>query len=203
MQFSNRILLIFNLNEAIRDVLDFLRTHWKPSLAKYIIWPSMTVGLASISIPLWVDIADWILIHQNFLPDYKFPLAQPNYPLGATLIGLSVLVYFLDVWFKKNSNPPNQLKDLPSQVANKITTRMKSAGFTAQHLQDEKIEKLVDEVAFLRFFGSFPKEQKALNLSESIIDGEFSGGTPQVKARALGVCRIYRPHRRLHPNNCS
>lgn len=181
----------FDLNEAIRDVLDFLKTHWKPSLAKYIIWPSMTVGLASLSVPLWIDIANWALVHQNFFPGYQFPLAQPNYPLGASLIGLSVLVYFLDVWLKKNNELPNQLIGLPSQVAHEITTRMKSAGFTAQHLQDEKIEKLSHEITLLRFFGSFPKEEKATALAESIIDGELSGGTPQAKARALALLARY------------
>jgi len=181
----------FDINEAIRDVLNFLRTHWKPSIAKYIILPSMTLGLASLSVPLWIDIANWILVHQNFVPGYKFPLSQPNYPLGATLIGLSVFVYSLDGWFKKNSNPPSQIKELSSQVANEITTRMKSAGFNPQHFQDEKIEELVDEVALLRFFGSFPKEEKAINLAESIIDGELSGGAPQVKAKALALLARY------------
>ncbi|CAI2107423.1 HTH domain-containing protein [Serratia ficaria] len=181
----------FDLNEAIRDVLDFLKTHWKPSLAKYIIWPSMTVGLASLSVPIWIDIANWVLVHQNFFPGYQFPLAQPNYPLGASLIILSVLVYFLDVWLKKNNELPNQLTELPSQVAHEITKRMKSAGFNAQHLQDEKIEKLSHEITLLRFFGSFPKEEKATALAESIIDGELSGGTPQAKARALALLARY------------
>ncbi|MDP8617911.1 hypothetical protein QZQ41_22880, partial [Serratia marcescens] len=181
----------FDLNEAIRDVLDFLKTHWKPSLAKYIIWPSMTVGLASLSVPIWIDIANWVLVHQNFFPGYQFPLTQPNYPLGASLISLSVLVYFLDVWLKKNNELPNQLTELPSQVAHEITKRMKSAGFNAQHLQDEKIEKLSHEITLLRFFGSFPKEEKATALAESIIDGELSGGTPQAKARALALLARY------------
>ncbi|HFG2106007.1 TPA: hypothetical protein ACGF4K_003608, partial [Vibrio cholerae] len=91
-----------DLNEAIRDVLGFLKTHWKPSLAKYIIVPSMTVGLGAFSVPLWIDLVNWVLVHQNFFPDYQSPLVQPNYPLGASLIGLSVLVYSLDVWLKKN-----------------------------------------------------------------------------------------------------
>lgn len=181
----------FDVNEAIRDVLDFLKTHWNPSLAKYIIWPSMTVGLASLSVPLWVSVANWILVHQNFLPDFKLPLEQPNYPLGASLVGLSFLVYFLDVWLKKNSTLPNQINELPLQVANEIATRMKSAGFTAQHLQDEKIEELAREITLLRFFGSFPKEEKATALAESIIDGELSGGTPQEKARALALLARY------------
>jgi len=181
----------FDLNEAIRDVLDFLKSHWKPSLAKYIILPSMTVGLTALSVPLWVEVANWVLVHQNILPDYKLPLTQPNYPLGASLIGLSVLVYFLDVWLKKNSTLPNQLNKLPSQVANEITTHMKSGGFTAQHLQDEKIEKLAHEITALRFFGSFPKEEKAAALAESVIDGELSGGTPQAKARALALLARY------------
>ena len=181
----------FDLNEAIRDVLDFLKTHWRPSLAKYIIWPSMTVGLGSLSVPLWIDIANWALVHQNFSPDYQFPLAQPNYPLGASLIGLSVFVYFLDVWLKKNNKLPDQLIELPSQVSDEITTRLKSAGFTAQHLQDEKIEKLSSEITLLRFFGSFPKEEKATTLAESIIDGELSGSTPQAKASALALLARY------------
>ncbi|MBQ0726670.1 MAG: hypothetical protein KBT77_04890 [Thalassolituus oleivorans] len=181
----------FDLNEAIRDVLDFLKTHWKPSLAKYIIWPSMTVGLASLSVPLWIDIANWVLVHQNFFPGYRFPLSQPNYPLGSSLIGLSVFVYILDVWLKKNNGLSNELIELPSQVSNEITTRLKSAGFTAQHLQDEKIEKLAHEITSLRFFGSFPKEEKATALAESVIDGELSGGTPQAKAKALALLARY------------
>ena len=76
----------FDLNEAIRDVLDFLKTHWKPSLAKYIIMSLMTLGITSLSVPLWVDFANWLLVHQNFYPGYKFPISQPNYPLGASLI---------------------------------------------------------------------------------------------------------------------
>jgi len=181
----------FDLNQAIRDVLDFLKTHWKPSLAKYIIWPSMTVGLASLTVPLWIDIVNWVLVHQDFFPGYQSPLVQPNYPLGASLIGLSILVYFLDVWLKKNNKLPNQLNELPSQVADEITTHMKSAGFTAQHLQDEKIERLAGEISSLRFFGAFPKEEKASALAESIIDGELSGGTPQAKARALALLARY------------
>ena len=181
----------FDLNEAIRDVLDFLKNHWKPSLAKYIIWPSMTVGSMSLSVPLWIDIANWVLVHQNFFPGYQFPLAQPNYPLGVSLISLSVLVYFLDVWLKKNNELPSKLIELPSQVADEITTRMKSVGLTAQHLQDEKIKKLSHEITLLRFFGSFPKEEKATALAESIIDGELSGGTPQAKARALALLARY------------
>lgn len=181
----------FDLNEAIRDVLDFLKTHWKPSLAKYIIWPSMTVGLTSLTVPLWIDIVNWVLVHQDFFPGYQSPLAQPNYPLGAFLIGLSILVYFVDVWLKKNNKIPHQLNELPSQVADEITTQMKSAGFTAQHLQDEKIEKLAGEISSLRFFGSFPKEAKASALAESIIDGELSGSTPQAKARALALLARY------------
>ncbi|WP_180797714.1 hypothetical protein, partial [Vibrio parahaemolyticus] len=85
----------------------------------------------------------------------------------------------------------NKLIEIPSQVANEITTRMRSAGFTAQHLQDERIEELSSEITFLRFFGSFPKEDKATTLAESIIDGELSGGTPQVKARALAKVARY------------
>lgn len=184
-------LMKFDLNEAIRDVIDFLKVHWKPSLAKYIIRPSMTVGLMSLSVPLWIDIANWVLVHQHFLPDYQFPLVQPNYPLGLSLIGLSVLVYFLDVWLKKNCILPEQLKEIPSQVADEITTRMKSSGFTAQHLQDKKIEELACEITMLRFFGSFPKEEKSIALAESIIDGELSGGTTQVKARALALVARY------------
>lgn len=151
----------------------------------------LAINDGRLSVPLWVDVVNWILVHQNFLPDYKLPLAQPNYPLGASLIGLSVLVYFLDVWLKKNSTLPNQLNELPSQVANEITTRMKSAGLTAQHLQDEKIEELAREITLLRFFGSFPKEEKATSLAESIIDGELSGGTSQAKARALALLARY------------
>ncbi|TOO95091.1 hypothetical protein CGH26_27805, partial [Vibrio parahaemolyticus] len=68
---------------------------------------------------------------------------------------------------------------------------MRGSGFGAQHLQDERIVELSSEITFLRFFGSFPKEEKATALAESIIDGELSGGTPQVKARALAIVARY------------
>lgn len=181
----------FDINEAIRDVLDFFRPHWRPSLAKYIVRSLMPAGLISLSVPLWVEIANWVLVRQNFFPDYRVPLLQPNYLLGACLIGLSVIVYLLDEWLKKITNIPSQLNEISSQVADEITTRMRHVGFTAQHLQDEKIEKLVQEIEVLRFFGSFPKEDKATDLAESIIDGELSGGTPKAKARALALLARY------------
>jgi hypothetical protein len=181
----------FNANQAIRDVLDFLLTYWKPSQAKYIIWPSMSVGLASLSVPLWIDVANWILEHQTFFPGYQSSIIEPNYPLGASLIGLSVIVFFLDTWLKKNSLSKDQLQDLSSDVAKKITAHMKESGITAQHLQDECIEKQINEITLLRFFGGFPKEEKAVNLANAIIDGELSGGAPQVKARTLALLARY------------
>ncbi len=181
----------FDLNEAIRDLLDFLKVRWNPSLAMKIIVPSMTLGLASLSVPIWVDVANWILVHQNFFQNYSVPLLKPNYLLGASLISLSVFVYFLDVMLKRNSYQPHQLKELPSQVAHEITALMKNTGFTAQHLQDEKIEKLVGEISSLRFFGSFRMEDKAMALAESIIGGELSGGTSQTKAKALALLARY------------
>lgn len=181
----------FDLNEAIRDVLDFVKERWKPSLAKYIIVPSMTVGLGALSIPLWVDIINWILVHQNFLPDYKLPIALPNYPLGISLIILSIIIYFIDSWMKKNGNNPDEIKKLPQKVASEVAEHLNSNGFTAPHLQDEKIETLLKEITMLRFFGSFPKEEKSSSLAESIIDGELSGGTPQKKAKALALLARY------------
>lgn len=83
------------------------------------------------------------------------------------------------------------VKNHPKQTADLIVDQMRGAGFTAQHLQDERIEKLAHEITLLRFFGSFPKEEKAIALAESIIDGELSGGTPQVKARALALIARY------------
>lgn len=181
----------FDLNEAIRDVLDFLRPHWNRSFAKYIIWPSMLAGLASINFPLWIDIINVILVHQNFFPDYKNPITQPNYYLGASLIGLSVSVYILDIWLSRNINLPNRIDKIPSQVADEIETRIRRSGFTAQHLQDEKIKKLIGRISSLRFFGSFPMEEEATALAESIIGGELSGGTPQAKAKALALLARY------------
>jgi hypothetical protein len=83
------------------------------------------------------------------------------------------------------------VKDHPKQTADLIVDKMRGAGFGAQHLQDERIEELTSEITFLRFFGSFPKEEKATVLAESIIDGELSGGTPKAKAKALAIVARY------------
>ncbi|HHD7737072.1 TPA: hypothetical protein ACOWQJ_001271 [Providencia rettgeri] len=180
-----------DINEAIRDFLNFLKVYWKPSLAKYISVPLVVAGIGALSVPWWIDLINWGLMHQNFIPEYKVPFTEPNFILGFTLISIGIGVFIIDSWAKKNNIPEKQLKDLPDNVANEITARMKSSGFTAQHLQDEKAEKLLDEISSLRFFGVFPTVEKIRTLSESIIDGELSGGTSKVKSHVLALAAMY------------
>ena len=83
------------------------------------------------------------------------------------------------------------VKVYSEKTAGSVVDKIRSIGFTAQHLQDEKIKTLAREITLLRFFVSFPKENKAIALAEAIVDGELSGGTPQVKAMALALLARY------------
>ena len=120
------------------------------------------------------------------------------YITGWVLIGLSILIYLIDVWLQFKSIRQDSeiklqdvVKEHSKQAADSIADKLRSEGFTAQHLQDEKIEEFAHEISSLRFFGAFPKVEKAKALAESIINGELSGGTPQTKAKALALLARY------------
>src|SRR5690606_17641993 len=103
--------------------------------------------------PLWLDILNWFLSNQKVLPEYSEPISTPMYITGWVLIGLSILIYLIDVWLQIKSMRQDSerklldvVKDHPKQTADLIVDKIRSAGFTAQHLQDEKIEELAREI---------------------------------------------------------
>lgn len=184
--------------DVVRKNIKFLVALFRPSLSKALSVPLLLAGIAILSPPWWLDILNWFLSNQKVLPEYSEPISTPMYITGWVLIGLSILIYLIDVWLQIKSMRQDSerklldvVKDHPKQTADLIVDKIRSVGFTAQHLQDEKIEELAREITLLRFFGSFPKEEKATTLAESIIDGELSGGTPQAKARALALLARY------------
>lgn len=184
--------------DVVRKNIKFLVALFRPSLAKALSVPLLLAGIGILNPPLWLDILNWFLSNQKVLPEYSEPISTPMYITGWVLIGLSILIYLIDVWLQIKSMRQDSerklldvVKDHPKQTADLIVDKIRSAGFTAQHLQDEKIEELAREITLLRFFGSFPKEEKATALAESIIGGELSGGTPQAKAKALALLARY------------
>lgn len=184
--------------DVVRKNIKFLVALFRPSLAKALSVPLLLAGIGILNPPLWLDILNWFLSNQKVLSEYSEPISTPMYITGWVLIGLSILIYLIDVWLQIKSIRQDSerklldvVKDHPKQTADLIVDKIRSAGFTAQHLQDEKIEELAREITLLRFFGSFPKEEKATALAESIIGGELSGGTPQAKARALALLARY------------
>jgi hypothetical protein len=184
--------------DVVRKNVKFLVALFRPSIAKALSVPLLLGGLDLLNPSLWLDILNWVLSNPKVLPEYSEPISTPMYKTGWVLIGLSFLIYLIDVWLQIKSMSQDKekllldvVKDHPKQTADLIVDKIRRVGVTAQHLQDEKIEKLAHEITSLRFFGSFPKEEKATALAESVIDGELSGGTPQVKARALALLARY------------
>lgn len=178
--------------------IKFLVALFRPSLAKAISMPLLLAGIGILNPPLWLDILNWFLSNQKALPEYSEPISTQMYITGWVLISLSILIYFIEVLLQiKSMRQDNArklldvVKDHSKQTADSVVDQIQNSGFTAQHLQDKEIEKRTSEISSLRFFGSFPLEEKASVLAESIIDGELSGGTPQVKAKALGCLARY------------
>ncbi|PFG58117.1 hypothetical protein ATG66_0651 [Vibrio sp. ES.051] len=187
-----------DFNKVVKHILDFILAYFRPSLAKFIIWPLLVTGLGFLSPPLWTEIVNWVLINQNFFPQYQISFLPPNGVWGWSLILLSVFIYcfetFSQVIKSKNENAGelrNELKELPEKAASKVVEKLHETGLSAPHLQDEKIIKLINKISKLRFFGSFPKEDKVNQLAGSILDGELKGGTPPVRARTLALLARY------------
>lgn len=188
-----------NINwDVVRKNTKFLVVLFRPSLAKALSVPLLLAGIGILSPPWWLEILNWFLSNQENPPQNSEPNLTAMYVTGWGLIGLSILIYFIDVWLQIKSMRQDSkrklldvVKDHPKKTADLIVDKIRNVGFTAQHLQDEKIEVLAREITSLRFFGSFPKDEKAITLAESIIGGELSGGTPQAKARALALLARY------------
>ena len=183
---------------VVRDNVKFLVALFKPSLAKTLSLPLLLTGIGILNSPLWLELVNWYLSKQEILPQFRGPISAPKDTVGWIFIAISVLIYLIDVFvqiqamrMEGGKKLLNVVKDHPELTADSIVQKFRNTGFTAQHLQDEKIDKLTKEITLLRFFDSFPKEEKAIRLASSIIDGELSGGTPSVKARSLALLARY------------
>ncbi|UGA51572.1 MULTISPECIES: hypothetical protein [Dickeya] len=184
--------------DIARKNIKFLVALIRPSLAKALSVPLLLAGIGILNPPIWLDFVNFILSKQEFLPQFTGPISAQKDVFGWILIALSIFIYLIEVWFQVKSMRQDSerklldtVKDHPEQTAALVINKIRSTGFTAQPLQDEKIEKLTHEISLLRFFGSFPKEEKATALAERIIDGDLSGGTSQAKARALALIARY------------
>lgn len=188
-----------NINwDVARKNIKFLVSLFRPTLAKALSVPLLIAGIGILNTPLWLDFLNWFLNKQDFFPQFSGPISAPKDLYGWVLIALSLSIYLIEVCIQiKTMSQDSErklldtVKEHPEQTATLVIDKIRSKGFTAPHLQDEKIETLACEITLLRFFGSFPKESKAIALAESIIDGELSGGAPQVKARVLAQLARY------------
>jgi len=183
---------------VIRKNLRFLVALIRPSLAKALSVPLLLAGLSVLNTPLWLEAVNWVLIKQDLLPQYKEPLYQAKDSVGWVLIFLSLMVYLIEVILQiklirqeASGEILDAVKDFPEKTADFMAKKLKSEGFTGQHLQDKEIERQVSEISRLRFFGSFSRERKGRVLAEGIINGELSGGGSFVKARALALLARY------------
>lgn len=55
-------------------------------------------------------------------------------------------------------------------------------------LVDQKIEETIEKLRKSRFFSEFDRAGFSLNFGEQLTSGEFSGGTPSIRSRALAWC---------------
>lgn len=187
-----------DVNKALEQIFAFVIAYFRPSLAKFIIWPLLLTGLGFLNPPLWVEIVNWLLVNQNVFPQYQIPLSEPNGVWGWSLILLSIFIYFFEtvaqVIKSKNKNADDlykNIEEVPTRTADVLVDKLNETGFTASHLQDEKILKLINEISQLRYFGAFPKKEKINQLAKSILDGELKGGTSPVKSRTLALLARY------------
>jgi hypothetical protein len=187
-----------DVNKALKQIFAFVIAYFRPSLAKFIIWPLLLTGLGFLNPPLWVEIVNWLLVNQNVFSQHQIPLSEPNGVWGWSLILFSIFIYCFEtvaqVIKSRNENVDDlskYIKEVPTRTADEVVVKLNETGFTASHLQDEKILKLINEISQLRYFGAFPKKEKINQLANSILDGELKGGTSLVKSRTLALLARY------------
>tara|TARA_B100001059_G_C17833987_1_gene586645 strand:- start:958 stop:5061 length:4104 start_codon:yes stop_codon:yes gene_type:complete len=185
-------------NSILHKVLDFLFSYIRPSLAKFVIGPILVTGLALLSQPLWIELLNWVLASQDMFPQWKKPIATANAAWGWSLILLSVAIYGFETFFQykklalESSKISDELvEDVSDETSKKVTEKLTEVGFTAPHLQDASIEQQISEIKEFRFFANYPKEETCRELAGSILDGEFKGASPLLKAKALALLSRY------------
>ena len=93
-----------NINwDVVRKNIKFVVLLLRPSLAKALSVPLLLSGISILNPPLWLDFLNWLLRNQKVLPEFSEPISTPMYITGWVLIGLSILIYLIDVWLQFKS----------------------------------------------------------------------------------------------------
>ncbi|MGM5669694.1 hypothetical protein, partial [Enterobacter cloacae] len=84
--------------DVVLKNIKFLVVLFRPSLAKALSLPLLLAGVGILNTPLWLDILNWFLSHQEIFPEYSGPISTPMFLTGWVLIGLSLSIYLIEVW---------------------------------------------------------------------------------------------------------
>lgn len=176
----------------------FILSYFRPSLAKAIIWPILITGLGLLSPPFWIELLNWVLDNQDAFPSLQAPISPAHGYWGWSLISLSFVIYCIETIFQYKKSvlessklTDEQVEDLSEETARKVAEKLNEAGYSAPHLQDEKIEHQLKEIKEFRFFTNYPKNDACRQLANSILTGELRGASAAVKAKALALLARY------------
>ncbi|MEN0037956.1 MAG: hypothetical protein AAGC78_12860 [Cellvibrio sp.] len=171
---------------------------FRPSLAKALSLPLLAAGIAILSEPFWLDAFNYFLSQQEIFPNFREPIPTPEKYIGWIFLAISILIFLVDSYRQyKTFEPISEVRILeavtqqPEITATLLIEKLRAPGFLVSHLQDEKINKLINEITLFRFFKSFKTEKKSISLADSILNGELFGGSSLVKAKALAVLARY------------
>jgi len=170
----------------------------KPSLAKALSVPLLLGGMGILNSPLWLDIVNVFLSNQEFYPQINGPISPPKESIGWFFILCSIFIFIVDSWrlVKANGNEKGKavldiIKEQPQKTAKFFIEEMKNQPSSATHIIDEKIYKRICELQHLRFFGTFLKEEKSIQLANDLIEGELARGSSPKRALGLALSSRY------------
>ncbi len=182
-----------------KQILDLIISIFRPTIAKALSYPLLMAGLSILCQPLWLDVLNLLLSTQNMYPAIKGPISHTDEYIGWILLAGSLLIFGVEVWRLDRANRVqnkdeiiNAVNNLPLATVDLVLQGISRNSFPAASIIDDRIIQLSSEIKKLRFFGNFPTEEKAIQLSNSILNGELTGGTSTVKAVALAQCARYR-----------
>lgn len=173
------------------DSLDKLISIYRPTLARALIVPTVLAGVAILSPPWWLELLNWLVTNQDTLVSYKKAISETNPLLGWCLLGYSLIVFILEslkLLIEKKIDTSNKISE---ETANLVVKKLGELPSNSSHIIDEKIEQKTFELQQLRFFQTYPKKEKAIQLADNITKGEFTGGSAPLKALGLALASRY------------
>jgi hypothetical protein len=180
-----------NIVKRIFDLLEKVILIYKPSLARLLIAPTLLGGIAILNPPWWLDLLNWVVTNQNYIDEYKKAISESDPLIGWGLLGYSLLVFILESLRMLVEKRISDSNSIPERTAELVRKEIFALSTSAPHIIDEKINKRINELQNLRFFNTFPKEEKSILLANDIIEGELSGGSYPVKALGLALSARY------------